>query len=62
LFDETSQRAERERLVTDITSKIRSHDNPQAMIETAINELREALGATKVKIIQQSTDGKDSKV
>lgn len=60
LFDETSQRAERERLVTDITSKIRSHDNPQAMIETAINELREALGATKVKIIQQSIDEKDS--
>jgi len=62
LFDETTQRADRERLVTDITSKIRSHDNPQAMIETAINELREALGATKVKIIQQSTDGKDSEV
>ena len=62
LFDETTQRAERERLVTDITSKIRSHDNPQAMIETAINELREALGATKVKIIQQSTGGKDSEV
>ena len=47
LFEETTARAEREKLVSDITSKIRSHNDPQAMIETAINELREALGASR---------------
>lgn len=54
LFDETTQRAERERLVSDITSKIRSHNDPQAMIETAISELRTALGASRVEIVPQS--------
>lgn len=54
LFEETSARAERERLVSDITSKIRSHNDPQAMIQTAITELRNALGATRVEVIPQS--------
>lgn len=61
LFEETTQRAERERLVSEITGKIRSHNDPQAMIETAIHELRNALGASRVDIIPQS-GGKDSKV
>jgi GAF domain-containing protein len=56
LFEETTLRAERERLVTEITGKIRSRTNPQEMIETAINELREALGASRVEIIPQSVD------
>lgn len=62
LFDETTQRAERERLVSEITGKIRSHNDPKVMIETAINELRSALGATRVEVIPQSSGGKDSKV
>lgn len=62
LFDETTQRAERERLVSEITGKIRSHNDPQAMIETAIHELRNALGATRVDIIPKAPVGKDSKV
>jgi GAF domain-containing protein len=57
LFEETNQRAERERLVSDITSKIRSHNDPQAMIETAVNELRNALGASRVEVIPQKTTG-----
>jgi GAF domain-containing protein len=56
LFEETTLRAERERLVTEITGKIRRRTNPQEMIETAINELREALGASRVEIIPQSVD------
>lgn len=65
LFEETTQRAERERLVTDITGKIRSHNDPQAMIETAINELRSALGASRVQIIPKKAEDaprKDSQV
>lgn len=59
LFEETTQRAERERLVTEITGKIRSHNDPQAMIETAIQELRTVLGASRVNIITQKPEGKD---
>ncbi|MEP6894674.1 MAG: GAF domain-containing protein [Chloroflexota bacterium] len=59
LFEETTARAEREKLVSDITSKIRSHNDPQAMIQTAITELREALGASRVEVIPQSIKGSE---
>lgn len=59
LFEETTARAEREQLVSEITGKIRSHNDPQAMIQTAINELRKALGATRVEIIPQTVRGND---
>jgi GAF domain-containing protein len=65
LFEETTQRAERERLVSEITGKIRSHTDPKTMIETAVNELRNALGASRVEIIPQKKDQagrKDTKV
>ena len=55
LFEETSRRAERERLVSDITTKIRGKNDPDEMIKTAIEELQQALGATRVKIIPQQT-------
>ncbi len=51
LFEETTRRAERERLVTDITAKIRSTNDPDVMIRTALNELKLALGATKVQLV-----------
>jgi len=54
LFDETSRRAERERIVTEITSKIRSTNDPEEMIRTALDELRNALGATQVQLIPQA--------
>ena len=57
LFDETTRRAERERKVSDITGKIRSVNDPQAMIQTAIEELRNALGASRVDVIPQSIKG-----
>jgi GAF domain-containing protein len=61
LFDETSRRAARERLVTEITSKIRSLNDPQAMMDTALEELKNALGASHVQIVPQvvneRTDG-----
>jgi GAF domain-containing protein/HAMP domain-containing protein len=59
LFEETTARAERERLVSEITGKIRSHNDPQTMIETAMRELRNALGATRVEIIPKESAGKD---
>jgi len=60
LFEETTRRAERERLVTDITGKIRSVNDPQAMIQTAMEELRKALGASRVDIVPQAVKGGQS--
>jgi GAF domain-containing protein len=57
LFEETTRRAERERMVSDITSKVRSLNDPQAMIQTAVEELRKALGATRVEVIPQAVKG-----
>ena len=51
LFEETNRRAERERLVSDITMKIRSTNDPDTMIQTTLNELKTALGATEVELI-----------
>ena len=45
-----SRRAERERLVSDITGRIRSVNDPQAMIQTAMEELQRALGASRVEV------------
>ncbi|MGE5073697.1 MAG: cache domain-containing protein [Anaerolineae bacterium] len=53
LFDETNRRAERERLVTEITSRIRSTNDPDEMIRTAVEELRNALGASEIQVIPQ---------
>jgi GAF domain-containing protein len=55
LFDETNRRAERERIVTEITSKIRSTNNPEEMISVALKELKSALGATRVQLIPQAS-------
>jgi GAF domain-containing protein len=57
LFDETTRRAERERKVSEITSKIRSVNDPQVMIQTAIEELRNALGASRVEVVPQTIKG-----
>ena len=54
LFEETTARAERERLVSEITGRIRNQADPQEMIRTAIEELRGALGASRVEVIPQS--------
>jgi GAF domain-containing protein len=60
LFEETTRRAERERLVSDITGRIRSMNDPQAMIQTAVEELRKVLGATRVEVIPQAIKGAES--
>lgn len=59
LFDETQRRAERERLVTDITTKIRGTNDPQEMIETALKELREALKVSRIDVIPQKSKSLD---
>lgn len=54
LLKETIRRAGRERLVSEITTKIRSTNDPQVMIQTALDELKEALGASKIELKPQN--------
>lgn len=56
LFEETTARADRERLVSEITSKIRNNNEPGAMIQTAIQELRNALGTSRVEVVPVDSD------
>lgn len=60
LFEETSSRAERERLVSDITTKIRTTNDPQEMLLTAVDELRRALGVSHIEIIPQKVTPPDN--
>ena len=54
LFEETIRRATRESLVSDITTKIRGTNDPQEMIKTAVEELKRALGATRVEVVPKT--------
>ena len=62
LFEETARRAEREKLVSEITGKIRSVNDPQVMIQTAVDELRNILGASRVQVVPQIPPGSDTNV
>jgi PAS domain S-box-containing protein len=50
LYDQTARQARRERLVVDITSKIRAADDMDTMLRTAVTELRQALGVTRAAV------------
>ena len=43
LFQETQRRAVRERLTNEITAKLRTSNDPQAILATAVQELSQAL-------------------
>jgi GAF domain-containing protein len=51
LLEQTTRRAERERKVLDITSKIRSTNDIDRMIQIAVEELQLALGAARAQVI-----------
>ncbi len=50
LFEETTRRADRERAVSEITTRIRSATDPQIMLQTALEELKQVLGAGDVQV------------
>jgi len=54
LFEQTMRRAERERKVLEITSKIRSTNDIQTMIQIAAQELQQTLNASHTQVILQS--------
>jgi GAF domain-containing protein/HAMP domain-containing protein len=51
LFEQTIRRADRERRVLEITSKIRSTNDPQQMLEVTLEELKRHLGASQAQIV-----------
>jgi GAF domain-containing protein len=50
LFEETTRRADREKAVSEITTRIRSTADPEIMLQTAMEELKRALGANNIQI------------
>ncbi len=56
LFEQTSRRAERERKVLEITSKIRSTNDFQTMLRVAVEELQLALNASRAQVILQGVE------
>lgn len=55
LYRDISKRAERERLVSEITSKIRNTNDPKDMLITAVEELKRTLGVQNIQIKQTPT-------
>lgn len=50
LFEQTARRADRERAVAEITAKIRSTNDPEVMLQIAVEELKQVLGAQEIRI------------
>lgn len=58
LYEDTQRRAERERLISDITTKVRASTNLDVIMQTAVQELAEALNISRGSI-QLRGDGGD---
>ncbi len=56
LFENTVRRADREKKVLQITQKIRSTNDPQEMMAIAVQELQQALSATRTQIYIRQED------
>jgi GAF domain-containing protein len=61
LFSHTVRRAERERLVTEITTKIRASNDPRTILQTAMSELRNTLTRSRTQIPTGSDGDVDQK-
>ncbi len=59
LLEATQRRAEREYLVGQITTRLRSSNDPQVILQTAVTELRKALHAQKAQVIIQTHSDPD---
>jgi GAF domain-containing protein len=58
LLEDSLRRAERERRVSDITARIRSTNDPNEMIRMAVQELKHALGVSRVDVLPQTVSVK----
>lgn len=59
LIEETQRRAEREALVSQITARMRASNDPQAILQTAARELRDALQASRTQILAPNPSAKE---
>jgi GAF domain-containing protein len=50
LLEETQQRARRDRLIADITARVRSSRDPETILRTAVRELGAALGTDRARV------------
>ncbi len=50
LYGETQQRAERERQTAEIVNRMRTSNDPQVIVQTALSELRKALGVKNARV------------
>lgn len=60
LYADTRQRAEQERLVDQVTSRIRATLDIESVLETATRELRDALGLAEVEVRLGESEGNES--
>ncbi len=56
LYEETQRRAERERLASEISAKLRASNDQQTILQTAVQELRRALQANRAQVLLQPHD------
>jgi GAF domain-containing protein/DNA-binding LacI/PurR family transcriptional regulator len=56
LLEETQRRAEREHLVSEITTRLRTSNDPQTILQTAASELRRALNAKSARVLIESIE------
>lgn len=61
LYGDTQRRAERERLLAEITTRIRSVSDPEEMINTALDTLRQALSVREVRIVPVTPEDGEEK-
>lgn len=61
LYGDTQRRAERERLLAEITTRIRSVSDPEEMINTALDTLRRALSVREVRIVPVTPEDGEEK-
>jgi GAF domain-containing protein/HAMP domain-containing protein len=59
LFEQTTRRAEREHMVSEITAKIRETNDPDEMLKRAVEELQRALNVTRIDIVPQKIHSTD---
>ncbi len=55
LFEDTQRRAAREKLASEITTKVRASNDPQTILQTAVLELHKALKANRAQVILHQT-------
>jgi GAF domain-containing protein len=60
LYQETQRRAERERLAAQITARMRASNDPQTILQTAVQELRQALQAQRAQAVIQAAESGDN--